>query len=87
MTDLNPHLGAIISRELRVHSSAVVPRASLSRDLHADSLDVLCVVVAIEDEFGVRITDTQAASLYDGTVADVAVVLEVAEARGGLHHG
>lgn len=83
MADLVPvHLAALIAAELRVHIDEVKPQARLSEDLKADSLDVICLAVAIEDEWGVRLTDTDIEQLPDGTVLDLVAAIEAAQARG-----
>lgn len=94
MADLvPPHLAALIARDLGVHVDDVKPHASLSGDLKVDSLDVVCLVVAIEDELGVRISDVDTAKLYGGTatILDVVAIVEAAQLgaanRKGAVHG
>ena len=43
----------IISRELNIDSSKVTPEAHLEKDLGADSLDAVEVIMALEDEFDI----------------------------------
>lgn len=82
MADLvPPHLAALIARELAVHVDDVKPHASLSGDLKADSLDVICLVVAIEDQCGVRLSDAETERLYDATVLEVVATIEAAQAK------
>ncbi len=50
----------IIAVQLDVSEDGVVPEASLIDDLGADSLDLVELVMAMEEEFGVDIPDTEA---------------------------
>jgi acyl carrier protein len=64
----------VIVRQLKVPADEVVPTASLTDDLRADSLDVVDLVMAIEEEFSgdaveLVITDEDAESI--GTVQDI----------------
>ncbi len=63
-------LKKVIAEELAVDPCEVTMRASFRRDLGADSLEVLAMVVALEDEFGVTIPDDEALQLL--TVQNVA---------------
>lgn len=44
----------IIAQSLRVGRADVVPTASFITDLQADSLDIVELVIAIENEFGLE---------------------------------
>lgn len=51
----------VIAKELpRVDRREIVPAASFHDDLGADSLDRVEVVMALEDEFGLEISDVAA---------------------------
>lgn len=52
----------------RLCENKVAPSASFSDDLDADSLDKVEVIMALEDEFGVTISDLDAERIY--TVKD-----------------
>lgn len=56
-------LQEIISEELGVEKDEVVLEASLTDDLGADSLDAVELIMALEDEFGLEISDEKAQSL------------------------
>jgi acyl carrier protein len=53
----------IIAVQLDVSEDEVVPEASLIDDLGADSLDLVELVMAMEEEFGVDIPDTEAENI------------------------
>ena len=44
---------------LSVEESAVVPEASFGDDLDADSLDLVELVMALEEEFGVEVPEDE----------------------------
>lgn len=58
----------IISEQLSVPKDKVVPQASFVDDLGADSLDLVELVMAMEEEFGMEIADEDAEKLV--TVQD-----------------
>ena len=48
---------SIIAEQLGVDSEEVTPEASFTDDLGADSLDIVELVMAFEEEFGIEIPD------------------------------
>ncbi|TAE60853.1 MAG: acyl carrier protein [Nostocales cyanobacterium] len=59
----------IVSEQLGVEEEKVQPQASFTEDLQADSLDLVELVMAFEEEFGVEIPDEDAEKIH--TVQDV----------------
>jgi acyl carrier protein len=51
---------SIIVEQLGVEADEVKPDASFTDDLGADSLDIVELVMAFEEEFGIEIPDEQA---------------------------
>ncbi len=58
----------IICEQLEVNEEDVVPEASFVDDLGADSLDQVELIMAMEEEFGISISDEEAEKLL--TVRD-----------------
>jgi len=61
-------LKKIIADQLSVNEDDVVPEASFIDDLNADSLDLVELIMSLEEEFGVKISDDDAAKIQ--TVQD-----------------
>lgn len=51
------------------HYAAVEGNSDLRRDLRADDLDLMCISIALEMEFGIDIGDAEFAAIE--TVADI----------------
>ena len=65
---------AIIVDQLGVEADRVVMEASFREDLEADSLDLVELIMAFEEEFGGEISDEDAQSIT--TVAEAVAYLE-----------
>ena len=70
---VNPKVKEIIVEQLGVDPEKVKPEASFIDDLGADSLDIVELVMAMEEEFDLEIPDEDAEKLK--TVQDVASYL------------
>jgi acyl carrier protein len=64
----------IIVEQLGVNADQVTAEAKFIEDLGADSLDIVELVMALEEEFGSEIPDEQAEKLL--TVGDVVKYIE-----------
>ena len=58
----------IISEQLGVDESQVTPNASFEEDLNADSLDLVELIMSLEEEFGIEISEEEAEKIR--TVGD-----------------
>lgn len=64
----------IISIELNIDPSKVTPEAHLEKDLGADSLDAVEVIMALEDEFDISVDDDALQTIK--TVQDLVEYIE-----------
>ena len=64
----------IIVEQLGVNADQIIPGAKFIEDLGADSLDIVELIMALEEEFGTEIPDEEAEKLQ--TVGDVAKYIE-----------
>lgn len=60
MSDIASRVKAIIVDKLGVDENEVVPEASFTNDLGADSLDTVELIMEFEKEFNIAIPDDQA---------------------------
>ena len=65
---------AILAKQLRVDAAIVTLDAQIKKDLGADSLDILQLLMRIEDQYGITIPDKALATF--NTVGDVVAYLE-----------
>ena len=65
---------AILAKQLRVDAAIVTLDAQIKKDLGADSLDILQLLMRIEDRYGITIPDKALATF--NTVGDVVTYLE-----------
>lgn len=60
---VDERLRKIIADQLGVEEERVTPDAHFIEDLNADSLDLVELIMALEEEFGVEISDEEANNL------------------------
>jgi acyl carrier protein len=65
---------SIVAERLGVDEEKVVPEAEFISDLNADSLDLVEVIMALEQEFGTEISDDDAENIR--TVGDAVSYIE-----------
>ena len=53
-------LKKIIAEQLSVNEEDITPEASFIEDLNADSLDLVELIMSLEEEFGMEISDEEA---------------------------
>lgn len=71
---IQPKVTKIIEEQLGVEPDRIKPEASFIDDLGADSLDIVELVMAMEEEFDLEIPDEDAEKLK--TVQDVTSYIE-----------
>ena len=65
---------AILARQLRVDPARITRESRINKDLGADSLDILQLLMKVEDEYGIVIPDEALQNFV--TVGDVADYLD-----------
>ena len=60
---LEDKLKAIIAEKLEVDLEKIIPEASFIKDLGADSLKIVELMMTLEDEFDIEIPDEEAENL------------------------
>ncbi|MCQ2918887.1 acyl carrier protein [Helicobacter pylori] len=73
-TNLFETIRAVIAEQLNVDAAQVTPEAKLVKDLGVDSLDVVELIMALEERFGIEISDEQAEKIVN--VGDVMRYIE-----------
>jgi len=66
---LEERIRGVVARQLGVERTDVVPDASLYEDLGADSLELVELLMALEDEFDIEVPEDVAETIT--TIADV----------------
>lgn len=74
MSDIEPRVKAIIVDKLSIDENEVTPNAEFSKDLGADSLDTVELIMEFEKEFGITIPDEDAEKI--STVGDAINYIE-----------
>ena len=83
MSTVEDRVVAIVAEQLRVPIDRVTPEADLIDDLNADSLDVVDLTIAIEEEFS---TDDNAVEISEDDAAEMRTVqslISFIEEHGG----
>ena len=72
-----PEFQAILAKQLRIADpDTITPASRIQKDLGADSLDILQLLMKLEDNYGYSIPDEELAKFQ--TVGDVLTFLGVA---------
>jgi acyl carrier protein len=79
METLASRVQSIVGTHLGVEIQAIVPEANLLDDLGADSLDVVELVMALEEEFGIEVPDEDVENIR--TIGDIVTYLGAREIR------
>ena len=80
MSDIEAKVKQIIVDKLRVDEAEVSPEKNFTRDLGADSLDTVELVMEFEDEFDISIPDEEAEKIQTVGSA-VEYVVKVARSK------
>lgn len=74
MEALTERVNTIITDQLGVDRESLTPEANLLDDLGADSLDVVELVMALEEEFGIEVPDDDVENIR--TIGDIVQYIE-----------
>jgi acyl carrier protein len=74
VSTVSERLKKIIVDQLGVDESEVVPSASFVEDLNADSLDLVELIMSLEEEFKLQISDEDAEKITTVQEADDYIV-------------
>lgn len=62
---------SVLAQQFELDPESITMDTNLIDDLSADSLDVVELIMSLEDEFGIAISDNDAAQLYTvGRIVD-----------------
>jgi acyl carrier protein len=76
MSDTETRVRKLIVAKLGVDAVNVVEQASFKDDLGADSLDIVDLIMATEDEFQITVDEADDDVLIDGTFGQLIAVVE-----------
>lgn len=74
MEALTERVNTIVTDQLGVDRESLTPEANLLDDLGADSLDVVELVMALEEEFGIEVPDDDVENIR--TIGDIVQYIE-----------
>ena len=74
MSSIFERLQNIVSNQLGIEKEKIVPEADFTKELGADSLDVVELVMSFEEEFDIEIADNEAGEM--ATVQDALNYIE-----------
>ena len=64
----------MLAEQLKIEESKITPEAEVVKDLGADSLDIVELMMALEDEYGVTLPEGKVETVK--TVQDIVSMLE-----------
>ena len=74
MSDIEQRVKEIIVNQLNVNEEQITPEASFIDDLGADSLDIVEMLMGLEEEYGITISEDDAANIK--TVGDIVALID-----------
>ncbi|RMD82869.1 MAG: acyl carrier protein [Candidatus Dadabacteria bacterium] len=74
MSSVTDRVIEIVCEQLTLDRSQVTPESSFLEDLGADSLDIVQLIMALEEEYGLEISDEDAEKIR--TIQDIVAYIE-----------
>ncbi|MBI4237109.1 MAG: acyl carrier protein [Deltaproteobacteria bacterium] len=77
-TNVERRVREIVAEQLGIAEDEILPSSSFQEDLGADSLDIVELVMAMEEEFGIEISegDAEGIETVQELIEDIATRLE-----------
>ena len=67
-------ISSLMAEQLSIDKASITPESEIIKDLGADSLDLVEMLLSMEESFGVTITDEQTESIK--TVKDIVDIID-----------
>ena len=67
----------MLAEQLNIEASSITPESEVVKDLGADSLDVVELMMALEDEYGITLPESDVENVK--TVQDIVTMMEKLE--------
>ena len=67
-------IASLMAEQLGVDKNTITPESEIIKDLGADSLDVVEMLMGLEEEYGITISEDDAANLK--TVGDIVKLID-----------
>lgn len=64
----------LLAAQLEIPEETIAPETRIMEDLHADSLDIVEIIMMLEEEYGLVVTDEEIISVQ--TVGEIAEKIE-----------
>lgn len=67
-------IASLLSEQLNIAKDKIKPDSSVIEDLGADSLDVVEMLMGLEEEFGITVSEEEASNIK--TVGDIVALID-----------
>lgn len=69
-----PRITKLVSEQLGIEQASITAEQSLEKDLGCDSLDLVALVMALEDEFEIEVSDEEGSAV--ATIGDAVTLAQ-----------
>ncbi len=67
-------IAELLANQLNIDKATIKPESEIIKDLGADSLDIVEMLMSLEEQFGIEVSEEEAVNLR--TVGDIVAVIE-----------